>query len=280
VRGLVLHSGMPHVLIRPGLAVFRFTNLLDRPDVTHFVSGRAGGVSPPPYASLNLSFRTGDDPEHVTTNRDRLFHTLGVEVDRVVAGKQVHGTRVQVVGPEHGGRGAADWESAFDDTDALVTRAQNLCLLILAADCVPVLVFDPRTPAVGAAHAGWRGTVSDVVGAMVRTMQEAFGSRASDLIAAIGPSIGPTEYEVGPEVVEQVQSAFTGSSDRLLQPRQDSRALLDLWTANTLRLVQAGVPEGQIEVAGVSSYAVPERYFSERRDGAPTGRFGAGIMLL
>jgi polyphenol oxidase len=278
----MVHREQPLAFLHlPGdVVVYQFDNLGQyHPALRHFVTTRLGGVSRGRYASLNFSFRTGDDPELVVENRERLFRAIGIELNQVVAGKQVHETNIEQIRLEDRGKGARDFDSALDNTDAMVTNEPGVCLMVLAADCVPVLLYDPVTHAIGAAHAGWRGTVARIAERTVDAMHQIYGTQPSDLIAAIGPSIGPEDYEVGPEVVEQVRETFPDSWSQQVRPLPNDKGLFDLWTSNRLQLESAGVPPSQIEISGISIYQSTDRFYSERREGRPTGRFAAGLML-
>jgi YfiH family protein len=231
---------------------------------------RHGGVSEGPYASLNVALHVHDDPSRVLENRERAAAALGVPLDSFVFAQQTHGAHVEIVTAADRGRGVRDYESGYGATDALITRETGTVLAITVADCVPVLLFDPVTPAAGIAHAGWRGTVAQVARRTVEAMQSAFGTRPEDVIAAIGPSIGPDSFEVGRDVA----AAFPDA-----RPKGAGTFTLDLWTANANDLVAAGVPASQIEVAGIDTFT-DERFFSHRRDGHPhTGRFLAVAVL-
>jgi YfiH family protein len=238
---------------------------------------RRGGVSGSPYDELNLGLHVGDDPLAVLENRRRVARALGVELASFVIAEQVHGGEVRVLTAADRGRGALRGEDAIGDTDALITREAGLVLAVMLADCVPVIVFDPVTPAVGVAHAGWAGTVRHVTRNTVRAMQRELGGDPSTFQAAIGPSIGPDSYEVGNEVAEQVRAAFPGAG--VVRPQGNEKHLLDLWGANVADLVSAGVRSERIEVAGLDTFQLPERFFSHRR-AQPTGRFLALASLL
>jgi YfiH family protein len=270
---------LPYVAVDNGITIWRDRALAAHGDIVHFVSTRIGGVSQDPCASLNLSFRVGDQAAAVLTNRQRLAEGLGIQLDAMVAAQQVHDTHVEIVSPAERGRGATDFESALPATDALVTNEPGLCLLVMAADCVPILLYDPRRRLIGAAHAGWRGTVAGMAGRVVATMTEAYGCNPADLLALVGPSIGPEDYEVGDEVATHAEAAFPRSVARVIRRAAGRNPHFDLWTANVLQLGDAGVRSDHIAVAGISTFATPERFFSERRDHFPTGRFAAGIML-
>jgi hypothetical protein len=165
------------------------------------------------------------------------------------------------------------------------------------ADCTPILVYDPVRHAVGLAHAGWRGTIAGMAGALVSAMAERYGSDPADLAAVVGPAIGPCCYEVGEEVVDAVRSSFaepdrflhapsdvaaadpprTGAHGRGSSNGQSSHLHFDLWEANRLQLAEAGV--SQIELARLCTRCRRDLFFSHRGDHGRTGRFGAVVML-
>ena len=239
---------------------------------------RDGGVSDGPYATLNLGFHVDDDPLAVLENRSRVARALHVPLDSFVVPKQVHKGHVQVVTEVDRGLGARSHDTAIDATDALITTAPNTVLAVMLADCVPVIIFDSKTPAIGVAHAGWGGTVHHVTRMTVEKMQSEFGTNPADVVAGVGPSIGPETYEVGPDVAGRARDEFPNAN--VVQAKGDGKFLFDLWTSNVTDLVAAGVPREQVEVAGVDTLLDTENYFSHRRDGRPhTGRFMALAML-
>ncbi len=244
-----------------------------------FVSDRSGGHSSPPYDSLNLGLHVGDDPGRVVANRRRLAAAVGLPLSRFVFADQVHGCRVTTITPDMAGRGATSLSDAVPGTDAMITAEADLCLVVLVADCVPVLLLDPVRRACGVAHAGWRGTVQDVAGATVRAMTATFGCDPADLRAGLGPAAGPEGYEVDEPVMAAVTAAFGPRAALLLSPARPGHARLDLWAANRAQLQAAGVPDHQIETMGISTLATSGRFFSARAAAGPTGRFGAGIAL-
>jgi YfiH family protein len=156
-------------------------------------------------------------------------------------------------------------------TDALITATPGVPLMLRFADCVPILFYDPARKVVGLAHAGWRGTVAGIAQATVEAMGRTFGCRPQDMIAGIGPAIGPCCYTVGADVVQAVRQAFPGGSERLTH-RAGGHWQLDLWSANQVQLAECGV--GQIEVAGLCTACHTEEWFSHRATGGKTGRFG------
>jgi hypothetical protein len=242
---------------------------LQHADLVQAVFTRRGGVSPAPYESLNLSISTGDARDNVAANRRRAFRALGRDPESIADLWQVHSAGVVVVDKPVGENGVSP------KADALVTDQPRVTLLLRFADCVPIFLFDPVRRAVAVVHAGWRGTLLKAPAAAVRAMSERYGSRPADLLAGIGPSIGPCHYAVGPEVVEQTRTAFGGEADHLLIPNQQYH--LDLWAANALALRQAGVE--QIEVSRMCTACRTDEFFSHRGEQASTGRFGGLIAL-
>ena len=245
--------------------MIQFESLACYQDVTHFVTTRVGGVSLPPYDSLNLGFGARDNPERVLENRKRLADSINVPLGSFAVAKQVHGDRIAVVTESEKGRGAFNYETALDATDGMITNIPGICLMVLLADCTPILLYDPVQRVVAAVHAGWKGTAKQIGRKVIEAMSDSYGCRPEDITAGIGPSIGPCCYEVGPEVISQFGADLV-----------DDRNHLDLWEANRRQLLEAGVRS--IEVAGICTKCNADRFFSERHTPG-TGRIGAGIVL-
>jgi len=236
----------------------------------HAIFTRRGGVSPHPWAGLNLGGTVGDDPQRVRENRRRALVALDCEPDSVYDVWQVHGVEVAIA------ESLRPPEIPHQQADAILTAKPGITLMMRFADCVPVLLHDPVRKVVGIAHAGWMGTVHGAVRTAVEAMQARFGSNPGDIQAAIGPSIGPDHYQVGPDVVAQVRQTFGADTSELLAAR-DGSMYFDLWAANRLTLEQAGVR--QIEVAGLCTACHTDDWFSHRAERGRTGRFGAIITL-
>ncbi len=212
------------------------------------VTARSGGVSTGPYATLNLSLSVGDDPVNVLENRRRLAAALGARLGDLVFARQVHGTGVRIVGEADRGSGAFSLGNAIPDTDALVTGSAGVVLVILTADCVPIVLHDPVAGVLACVHAGWRGTVAGVCAAALAAM-ESLGSRPSRVIAGVGPAVAPARYQVGADVYRAVAGAFGPAATAFIRPDcAPDRWLLDLWAANRFTLLEAGVPADQIHV--------------------------------
>jgi YfiH family protein len=251
-----------------GVTFFQFESL-NRTDVAHAVFTRRGGVSPAPWHELNVGGTVGDERERVIENRRRSFVAVGLPFGSIADLWQVHSAdTIRADAP----KGDLPYLAR---ADALVTDRAGVSLYLRFADCVPILLYDPVRRAVGVVHAGWRGTVQNVAGSAVRAMAEHYASRPADILAAIGPSIGPDHYPVGPEVVEQVQAAFPGP-DGLLN-HENGHVCLDLWQANARSLREAGVQS--IEVAGICTACNVDLFYSHRAEAGRTGRFGAVIAL-
>lgn len=251
-----------------GLRLFTLDSL-SIPGVVHAVFTRRGGVSPDPWASLNLGGTVGDERPRVLENKRRALQAVGRSAESLYEVWQVHSADVVHASAPRG-------DEALRQADAIITDSAAITLLMRFADCVPLFLIDPRRHAIGLAHAGWLGTVRKTAHHTVQAMERAFGSRPSDLLAGIGPSIGPHHYPVGPEVVTAVRQAFGGNAEELLTAENGS-VHLDLWKANQRLLVEAGVET--IEVAGVCTACHPEDWYSHRGEAGKTGRFG-GLLAL
>jgi polyphenol oxidase len=243
------------------------SDLVTAPFVHGFTT-RAGGVSGPPFESLNLGGKWGDDPAHVSENRRRLERAVG---GPIAVARQVHGATVVRVR-------AGDDRAALAGTDAdgLCTDVPGVSLGVFVADCIPAVLVDPRTGACAAVHAGWRGTVARVLPAAVRVLASEFGARPADLRVALGPAIGPCCFEVGPEVVAAFEAMVPDARARAIvvpSPRGTAgKANIDLKAANRLLLERAGVAAEAIDAGPECTSCDRARFYSFRRDGNATGQ--------
>jgi YfiH family protein len=262
------------------LMVFSFENLAKHKNIRHFISTRLGGYSNSPYNSLNLALHVRDDPDKVLKNRRRLAKAIGIPLDQFTIAKQVHSGNVKVISDKLRGSGSTDEENAIENADAMVTDVPGICLIILVADCVPMLFFDPARNVIAAAHAGWRGTLQSIALHTLRAMEKHFGCSPQDVLVGMGPSIGPCCYEVGPEVIAQVKAVFSSYKHYIRQESKDGKGYLDLQSANRDQLVQAGIRRENIETANQCTCHNAHIFFSYRHQHGETGRFGAGICLV
>lgn len=248
------------------IPLFRF-DLFPRDGLVHAITTRAGGVSPAPYDTLNLSLSVGDDPARVLENRRRFATALGFQPDRLVTSRQVHGDDVLIVDEQYQPR------DPLPAADVQITNRPGWLLTLRFADCVPVLLYAPRQRVVGAVHAGWRGTLRRAPARALETMQARFHVSPRDVLVGIGPSIGPCCYEVGADVAQAFRD-FPG-----VLSSGAERQILNLWEANRQTLLAAGVPAGQIEVARLCTRCRSDLFFSHRAQGYPAGRFVGAIGL-
>jgi len=243
------------------LDLFQFANLSSVPGLAHAITTRVGGVSSGRCESLNVSYSVGDEAENVDENVRRISEAVGTRRDDLFSAYQVHGRAVTVVDADTPPRPRCD---------VLITSSPRRTLMLRFADCTPVLLVDPKQRAAAAVHAGWRGSAARAAGAAVSALREVFGSRPGDILAGIGPAIGPCCYTVGPDVVE----AF-GDRPELFHDRK-----LDLWEANRQALIEAGLEPSSIEMARLCTRCESDRFFSHRANGGqPAGRFAALIRL-
>lgn len=243
--------------------VLHFNMLGDDPGLAHGIFTRRGGVSPPPFDSLNVGRSTGDDPTHVRENRRRLAVHLGF--DRSLYLHQVHGTDVVVVKdfPQK------DAPGTVHTADGAVTNVPGLLLVIQVADCQAVLLYDPRRRVVGALHSGWRGSVDNIIERGVAAMIRDFGCRAGDIRAGIGPSLGPCCAEFI-NYKEELPRGF-------LDYRQGAHHF-DFWKISRDQLTGAGLSPAHIEISGHCTRCSPHLFFSYRHR-KKTGRLAAAIGL-
>lgn len=238
--------------------------------IVHGVFTRRGGLSPAPWNSLNVGATVGDERERVLANRRRSFEALGRSMDSLFDVWQVHSADAVF------GDAPRPSDMDYQKADIIFTDKPSVTLYMRFADCVPILLHDPKRKVVGIAHAGWLGTVRGAAHAAVKAMTQHYGTNPQDIQAAIGPSIGLDHYEVGEDVIAQVRKSFNGTAEQLIHPHGD-KTHLDLWTANRIQLELAGVRD--IEVAGICTACHLEDWYSHRAEKGSTGRFGALIGL-
>jgi YfiH family protein len=257
------------------LRTFRFSSLQSLP---HGISTRHGGVSPFPYATLNMGVSTGDREENVLANRRTFVESLGSTREDILVGRLSHGNAVSVFCrskqeaypmlrvPLQDGSQHTVWVFR---SDAVVSNVPDMRFLLTFADCVPLVFFDSRRGAMGAAHAGWRGTALGIGPAVVRAMVEAFGTDPADLQVGIGPSIGPCCYSVRREVLR----AFRNNGFEPIAAERAGAWHLDLWATNEWQLSEVGVPMGSIEQAHLCTACHVADFYSHRAERGRTGRF-------
>lgn len=239
--------------------------------VRHAFTTRLGGASHGKIEGLNLGFRVDDSPSAVQQNYRYLAQDLDLPYDSMVLSRQTHTNHVRCVTSEDAGKGLTQ-ESDIFDTDGLITNLPDIPLVIFTADCVPILLLDKRQRAIGAIHAGWRGTVRQIAAEAVQLMHRSYGSKPDDILAAIGPSIGPCCFEADWDTAQQFHSA-------LAVEQSNGKFLINLWEANRLQLMECGVLPEHIFTAEECTKCNPDIYYSYRAQKERTGRMAAVISL-
>ena len=253
-------------MIQVRLSVFKFESFRKYKDITHFITTKEGWVSG------NKPRFTGDQESDYSVFRKELAVSGDWDTNQFVFPRQTHSDRIVIATSETN-------TASIEDTDALITNESGLFVCVQTAYCVPVFLFYPQKKVVAAIHAGWKGTVSRIVQKTVQKMGEKFGCKSSDIVAGIGPSIHMHVYEIGPEVVDAVNTSFSNSAALLKPSLNEGRAYFDLWEANRTILIESGIPEENIEVMGLCSFEHAGLFYSARRDGTDTGRMVSGIKL-
>ncbi len=260
---------------KKGVPFLAFPALEKIPGILHGFSTRLGGVSTGALASMNLSFSRGDDPEHVRENYRRIAETVGFSTEDMVFSYQTHTNHVRVVTEKDRGKGYVT-DRDYQDVDGLVTDVPGLVLVTFYADCVPLFFVDPVHHAVGLSHSGWRGTVSDIAGVTVRTMQERYGSDPGEMTAAVGPSICRSCYEVSEDVILLVREQYPRRIWPLLyDAKADGKYQLDLWEACRQNMLRAGIRPERIFVTDVCTCCNPDILYSHRASQGKRGNLAA-----
>ncbi len=242
--------------------------------VTHCFTTRLGGVSQGVLSSLNLGIHRGDEPENVLENYRILGNALDFSPENLVFTHQTHTAIVRRVGREDRGQGL--FRPVPGDYDGLITNEPEVALIVFSADCTPVLLYDPVKKAVGAVHAGWRGTAAGIAARAVEAMKEAYGCRPEDLRAAIGPCIGPCCFQTRADVPEAMLAALGEAAEAAIRPAGD-RYYVNLKELNALWLRRCGL--SQIDISPECTHCHPERYWSHRITGEARGSQAAIIQL-
>ena len=239
-------------------------------NVTQAVFTRQGGVSPRPWDSLNVGGSIGDEITHVRENRIRSFKALGRVPESIHDVWQVHSADVIFADEPR------PLDTDYQKADIMLTDNPQVTLFMRFADCTPILLYDPKKQVAGIVHSGWLGTVRGAPRVAVQAMKNRYSSNPADILAAIGPAIGPDHYEVGEDVILQVQDAFGADAESLLEKHGES-VHFNLWKGNQILLEEAGVQ--QIETASICTACRTNDWFSHRGEKGKTGRFGAMIAL-
>ena len=241
--------------------------------VKHGFSTRIGGVSEGIYSSMNLSFSRGDDENAVRENYRRMAKALGVKEEMFVKSVQTHTTNVHKVTLEN-------MKDELQDVDGLITDVPDICLVTSYADCVPLYFVDPVHRAIGLSHSGWRGTVGKIGRETLQKMKEEYGTDTKDVIVAIGPSICQECYEVSEDVINQFKEAFECKYwDDLFYQKENKKYQLNLWKANEIIMLEAGVKRENIAVTNVCTSCNSDILYSHRASKGQRGGLAAFMAL-
>jgi YfiH family protein len=262
-----------------GLRFYQAWNLHASGLVTHGFSARMGGVGSAPFDTLNLGYGTNDDPAAVTSNRRAFAEALQIDPARLVVPQQAHSGNVRRVDESDAGSGALSYAAGIPETDALITSVPNLPLALHFADCVCVFLLDPANGAIGAVHAGWRGTVQGVVTNTIDAMRKEFDTDPKLLLAAIGPAICRHCYDVDEDVAREFFGAYP-HDERVMKQSGSAKWRVDLKRANLILLESAGVEDANVALSDECTSCNREEFFSHRRDGGETGRMGGWMCLI
>lgn len=261
-------------MTRSGVTFYRAEGL----GTVHGFSTRLGGVSAPPFDTLNLGLSQGDDPACVRENFRRFCAAVGADVDRMVVTHQVHQDNVRIATSADAGKGL-DRERDYD-VDGLITNERGLPLVIHSADCIPVLLHDPVKQVIGACHAGWRGTALGIARRTVERMGEIYGTDPADVRCAIGPGISRCCFETDGDVPEAMRRALGSAAEPFIDVHPNGKFHVDLKAINRHWLLSAGVPAEHIAVCEACTACDTTTFFSHRRTGNARGSLAAVIGLL
>lgn len=276
----VTGSGTTELKEKNHVPYIQFKNLSATGIVKHGFSTRKGGVSTGIFSSMNLNFKRGDDPDAVMENYRRMAAALNMRVEDMVLSDQTHTTNVRVITEEDRGKGILKPQD-YSDVDGMITNVPGIVLVTSYADCVPLYFVDPVRKAIGLSHSGWKGTVGHIGQKTVWKMHEVYGSEPKNIVAAIGPSICQSCYEVSDDVAEAFRANFTAdeAADILLD-KGNGKYQLDLWRANWYVLTDAGILPEHLSVTDLCTACHPDLLWSHRKTNGQRGGLSAFLSLI
>lgn len=274
-----------------GVTYLTFPLLSKYENFIHAFSTRLGGVSTGIYESMNLSFSRGDDKKCVEENFRRFAKATGIDYDSFVLSDQTHTTNIRIIDINDRGNGLTRPRNFFE-TDALITNTPGVTLCTSYADCVPLYFIDPVNKAIGLAHSGWKGTVGRIGAKTIAKMIESFGSNPSQIVCAIGPSICASCYEVSEDVAMEFSREFGNKSTEIIFTQSDyyikhsierealaDKYQLDLWQANKIILLEAGIREENLAVTDICTCCNPDFLYSHRASHGQRGNLAAILAI-
>lgn len=248
-------------------------------NISCFTTTRNGGFSQGNYSSNNCGIHTNDNPMHVKQNLELICQSLPVRPTELVIPHQIHDTHSLVINQQYINASESERKNMLDGIDSLITSEKGYCLCVTTADCIPLTFYDKENQVIGTAHAGWRGTVKRIAQQTLERMASLYGTKGDNVIACMGPGISLAAFEVDEEVNQAfLQAGFP--MDIISEWRPHTHKYhINLWLANRLQLTEFGIPDSQIEMAGICTYLRYKEFFSARRLGNESGRALTGIMI-
>ncbi len=259
--------------------MLQFEGLAGDCNIFHFITTRHGGVSKGNYASFNLGAYCGDQPENVRENRKRLCGALGITPSFLFVPHQTHDTQIRVIDNSFLAADKETQTNALEGIDALITATPGACIAVTTADCVPIILYDPKKQVIAAIHAGWRGTANNITTQTVETMTHCFHVDPADILAGIAPSIGQKAFEVGQEVADAFSLTGIDTTSICCYNKESGKPHIDLAEANRRQLIKCGVNPENIESSGICTHTGNADFYSARQSGIHSGRFLTGILL-
>lgn len=259
------------------IQLINYTNLNEHsPRIAHFSSTRIGGISEGAYSSLNLGLFTADKPEAIAHNRNLLCVALVIPRENLHNAHQTHGAAVKLIDEALLALPAVERQAALHGYDALITNIPQQCVTVTTADCVPILFYDKANHAVAAIHSGWRSTLVNICAETLKLMQQEFGTKPQQVVAAIGPCISMENYEVGAELYTAFQDNGYDCS-LFFKAVSDEKYLFDVRELVKYQLLVLGI--SNIETSTYCTFSESDLFFSARRLGNDSGRMLSGIYL-
>ncbi len=279
----IIRTGKEAVLTRNywgDMEYLTFPSLSSIGLVDHLFTTRLGGISKGIYATMNMSFSRGDEREAVLENYRRVSDILNCELQDFVLSHQTHTTNIRKVTKADAGKGIVK-ERDYENVDGLITNVPGIVLVTFYADCVPLYFVDPVHKAIGLSHSGWRGTVLKMGEVTINRMHEAYGSEPGDIIVAIGPSICQSCYEVNTDVIKQFCGIFPNreTQQKVFYKKENGRYQLNLWEANRMILIAAGIQEKNISLTDICTCCNNEYLFSHRASQEKRGNLAAFLRI-
>lgn len=255
----------------------QFDHFSKEPKLIHGFTTRNGGASNPPFSSLNMGLGSGDKPEHIEENYRRILTALGVENRNRYMTRQVHSDRIRIINDQREITDSEKDRNYIEAFDGLLTNRLDVVLMTYYADCVPLFFYDPVNHAGGVVHSGWKGTAQQIGRVAVEHMQREFSSRPEDILVGIGPCAGICCYEIGQDVVEAFN--WMPNLDSFIEETKPEHWRIDLKGINRSILIEAGIPDENIEITDLCTMCRTDILFSYRKEKPLTGRM-SGILAL